>query len=46
MYFDEYEVNSLKLTHFLENYVEESVVSKGLIIASKEMAMKLAGNLI
>jgi len=30
----------------LASYIEESILSKGLIIASLEMALKLAGNLI
>ena len=28
-------VNNIKLTHFIENYVEESIKSKGLVIPSK-----------
>lgn len=39
-------VNNLKLTHYLEAYIKESILSKGLIIASREMAIKLAGNII
>lgn len=40
------QVNTLKLTHYLEDYVQDSVLSKGLIIASREMAIKLAANII
>lgn len=39
-------VNNLKLTHYLEAYIQDSILSKGLIIASREMAIKLAGNII
>lgn len=39
-------VNHMKLSHYLQDYIEESVESKGLIIASKEMAGKLAANII
>lgn len=40
------QVNTLKLTHYLEDYVQDSVLAKGLIIASREMAIKLAANII
>ena len=34
------------MTHYLEEYIEESITAKGLIIASREMAIKLAANII
>lgn len=43
---DHMTVNNLKLTHYLEAYVQDSVLAKGLIIASREMAIKLASNII
>ena len=41
-----YVVNQLKLEHYLLEYIEESINAKGLIVASPEMAMKLAANII
>ena len=46
LYFKPYLVNSVKMTHYLEEYIEESITAKGLIIASREMAIKLAANII
>jgi len=34
------------LEHYLLEYIEESIINKGLIVASKEMAFKLASNII
>ena len=33
--FYSYLVNNLKLTHYLESYIEESIASKGLVIPSQ-----------
>lgn len=41
-----YLVNQLKLEHYLQDYIEECIVGRGLIVASQEMAVKLAGNII
>ena len=41
-----YSVNHVKLAHYLEAYIAESIEAKKLIIASKEVAIKLAGNIV
>ncbi len=39
-------VNRLKLENYLLEYIEDSINGKGLIVASREMAYKLASNII
>lgn len=39
-------VNQLKLEHYLLEFIEDSINSKGLIVASREMALKLAANIV